>query len=59
MLSRFKKLFDITFSHFTFEKYSFVDARIKCESIDYVQAIIKHAKFINIDDILNQLTFAH
>ena len=59
LLRRFKEFIEITFAHFIAKKYIFADARNRRESFEYIQAIIYYVKFINIDNVENQLIFIY
>ena len=49
----------MTLNKLTFEKYILKNARNRRESVSYVQTIVRHAKGVNISEMLNQLIFAH
>ena len=59
LTKRFKESTGVALNHLTAEKYSVADARNKREPAGYVQSVIRHAKAANIDNVENQLTFAH
>lgn len=59
LLIRFRENFDVALTHLTSEKYTLYDARFKRESSSYVQFVLRHARFANIDSVYNQLIFAY
>ena len=59
LLRRFKESTGVALSHLTAEKYTLADARNQREPSGYVQAVVRHAKSANIDNVENQLTFAY
>ena len=59
LLKRFKESTGVALNNLTSEKYTLTDARNKREPSGYVQAVIRHAKSANIDNVENQLTFAY
>ena len=59
IFKKFKKLIEITFHKLIFEKYIVHDIKTRRELTDYVQAILRYAKIININNVENQLTFAY
>lgn len=56
---RFKESTGVALHNLTSEKYSLHDARTRREPAAYVQAILRHAKSANIDNVENQLTFVY
>ena len=59
LLKRFKESTGVALAHLTAEKYTLANARSKREPSGYVQAVIRHAKSANINNVENQLTFAY
>ena len=59
MLKRFKKFIEITLSHFIAEKYILINARNRKKSSKYIQIIVRYIKFVNIDNVENQLIFIY
>ena len=55
----FKKSAAVTLISLTFTKYIMTDIKSHCEPFVYVQTILYHAKFANINNIENQLTFIY
>ena len=49
----------ITFIHFIAKKYILINARNQRESFEYVQIIVHYIKFININNVENQLIFVY
>ena len=59
LLKCFKESTGVALAHLTAEKYTLLDACNRREPSGYVQAVIRHTKSANIDNMENQLTFAY
>lgn len=59
LMKKFKKQPEVAFSKLTNEKYTIKNAQSHWELAMYVQAIVYHAKGASINQVYNQLIFAH
>lgn len=59
LMKKFKKQPEEAFSKLTNEKYTIKNAQNHWELATYVQAIVCHAKGASINQVYNQLIFAH
>ena len=59
LTKRFKQPTGVALTQLTSEKYTLHDARTRREPASYVQAILRHAKAANFNEVEHQLTFAY